>query len=123
MIRMDRKPATAFAATLFLVVIGGSSFNVLPFLTSSAGGSLKFTDQQVGVLSLAISIGSSVSSLLAGTWIRAVRWSVAATVALAGMLLANSLSMLMQSYIPFVLLQGAAGFFAAMLFSLGMTML
>jgi len=119
----DQSSSAAFIAALVLTVIGGSMFNVMPLLTAGAANTLGFSDRQVGVMSLVISLGSGASALLAIMWVRTVRWPRAAVVALGGMIVTNLLAMLVHRYWVFVLLLGAAGFFAAAVICLAVTIL
>jgi predicted MFS family arabinose efflux permease len=106
-----------------MTVVGASTFNVLPLLTAGAANTLGFSERQVGILSLMICVGSGASSLLAGLWVRSVHWPRTAAVALGGMLVTISLTMMMHRYWAFVLMQGAAGFFAGAIFCLALTIL
>jgi predicted MFS family arabinose efflux permease len=108
---------------LILNVIGTSTFNILPLLGQGVSQTLGFSDRQVGVMSLAISVGSGASAVFAGFWVRSVPWPRSAAVMLAGMVVANSLAALVHDYWPFVVLQGAAGFFGGSLLCLAMTIL
>jgi predicted MFS family arabinose efflux permease len=108
---------------LIFSVIGASTFGILPLLSAGAADSLRFFDQQVGVVSLAISIGSGVSALLASAWIRRVNWHRAARASLGGMIAANLMAMVAHSYCAFVLTQGASGFFSTSIFCLSMSVI
>jgi len=112
---------TLLALGLPLTVIGASTFNILPLLTAAAADTLGFSERQAGFMSSAICIGSGVSSLVAGIWVRSVNWRRAALVSLGGMVAANGLSMMLHGYWAFVLMQGAAGFFAGATFCLAIT--
>lgn len=115
--------SAALAIGVALTVIGGGPFNILPLLTAGAADTLGYSDRQVGVFSLTLSAGAGASSLLAASWVRSVNWSRAAAYALAGMLAANSLTMLVHAYWPFVIVQGVSGFCSGAVFSLGLTLL
>jgi DHA1 family inner membrane transport protein len=119
----SRSPHIALAVSLILTVIGASTYNILPLLTSGAANTLGFSDRQVGIMSLSISVGSGLSAILAGIWVRRVQWPRAALFALGGMLAANLLTMVVHRFWVFVLAQGLAGFFAGLVFSLAMTIL
>ena len=119
-----RERALAAAAIgLALVVIGGSMYNILPLLAAGAADKLGFSARQAGVMSSVLTAASGVSALLAGAWVRTVRWPLGAGVSLAGTCAACLAAMLTHGYWPFLLLQGVAAFFACGAFSLGMTVL
>jgi predicted MFS family arabinose efflux permease len=113
----------ALVAAFIMTVVGASTFNILPLLTAGAANTLGFSDREVGVMSVAITTGASVAAVLAGAWVRAVPWSRAAAVGLAGMVAANSLAMVVHFYWIFIVVQGAAGFFGSSVFCLAMTVL
>jgi len=123
--RLSRSQDSTAVLTVALVlaVVGASTFNILPILVAGAVHTLGFSDRQIGVMSLAISICSGTSALLSGLWVRSVPWPRAAVCALGGMLAANSLAMLVHDYWAFVLMQGIGGFFGGAVFSLAMTIL
>jgi predicted MFS family arabinose efflux permease len=111
------------AGGLGLTVVGASTFNVLPLLTSGASATLGFSEAQVGVMSMAFTIGSGAAAALAGMWVRSLPWRRVAALALGGLLVANSLSMVIRRDWAFMLVQGAAGFFGSSLLCLSMTIL
>jgi hypothetical protein len=74
-------------------------------------------------MSLAMSSGACGSALLSGLWVRSAHWPRAATVALGGMLAAIIVAMLVRGHTAFVVAQGAQGFFATAIASVGITML
>jgi predicted MFS family arabinose efflux permease len=108
---------------LALVVLGAGMYNILPLLTAGAADKLGFTARQAGVMSSVLTAASGVSALIAGAWVRSLRWSRGAALALGGMCIACLVAMLMHGYWPFVLLQALAAFFGSAAFSLGMTIL
>jgi predicted MFS family arabinose efflux permease len=117
------RPAVAAAIGLALVVLGASMFNILPLLTAGAADKLGFSARQAGLMSSVLTAASGASALLAGAWVRSLRWPRAAAVALGGMAAASLGAMLAHGYWPFVLLQGLAAFCGSAAFSLGMTIL
>lgn len=116
-------PGLALLATVIIGVIGTSAFNILPLLMDGAARNLGFSDQQVGILSLAISLGSGASALFSITWVRSASWPCAAAICSGGMLVSYALSSVLQDYRSFVLLQGSAGIFGGSLLSLAYTIL
>jgi len=118
-----QRALTAAVIGLVLVVIGGSMYNILPLLAAGAADKLGFSARQAGVMSSVLTAASGVSALLAGAWVRSVRWSHGAAVSLAATCAACLAAMLAHGYWPFLLLQGLAAFFACGAFSLGMTVL
>ncbi|HJS91547.1 MAG TPA: MFS transporter [Steroidobacteraceae bacterium] len=117
------RASAAAALGLALVIIGGSTFNILPLLTAGAADKLGFSAQQAGVLSSFLTVASGLSALLAGFWVRSLSWSRAAAAALGGMSLFLFAALGVHGYWLFVSLQGAAAFFASAAFSLGMTII
>src|SRR6266702_156971 len=113
----------ALISALLLTVVGGSTFNILPFLTAGAADTLGFSDRQVGIMSLIISVGSGASALFAAMWVRSVHWPRVVVFALGGMLATTSLAMVLHRYWTFVLLQGATGVFATAVICLAVTVL
>jgi len=106
-----------------LTVVGASIYNVLPLLATGAVDILGFSDAQVGVMSVAITVGSGISALLSGLWVRSVPWPRSALIGLGGVLVTNALAMLVHGYWTIVFMQGAAGFFATAVICLGLTIL
>jgi len=118
-----RHPAVAFAVALIFNFVGPSTFNVLPLLSAGATSTLGFSERQAGVMSFAISVGSGVSALLSGLWVRSAPWPRAAALSLGGMSLAYVLAMFVHNYVVFVLLQGVAGFCGSAALCLAVTIL
>jgi predicted MFS family arabinose efflux permease len=116
-------PAAVLAVAVALTVVGSGTFNVLPLLTAGAMGTLGFSDRQIGLMSLTISVGLGAGAVFATMWVRSVEWPRAAAIALGGLFAANSLAMLVHGYWAFVLLQGAAGFCGSSVFCLTTTIL
>ena len=108
---------------LILVLIGASMFNILPLITAGAANKLGFSAGEVGVVSSVLTVTSGASSLLAGLWVRSVSWPRAAALSLCAMGLCLVLAMPVARFWVFAAMQGAAGFFASAVFSLGMTII
>jgi len=119
--RLDR--AGTIAAAVALSVIAMASFLVLPLLVDGAMQSLHYSDQQVGVLSSLVSVGVTVSAVVAGFWVRRVSWRLAASVALLGVLASAAVSMAFKNPWPFLTAQCLGGFFGGSLYSLALTVL
>ena len=100
-----------------------ASFLVLPLLVDGAMQSLHYSDQQVGVLSSLVSVGVTVSAVVAGFWVRRVSWRLAASVALTGVLASAAVSMAFKNPWPFLTAQCLGGFFGGSLYSLALTVL
>ena len=96
---------------------------MLPILATGASTTLGFSEREVGTMSLAILVGSGVSALIAGSWVRSVPWPRGASITAGGMLLAYLVTMLVHRHWAFVVIHGTAGFFSAAVFSLAMTIL
>jgi predicted MFS family arabinose efflux permease len=123
MTRASHNPTLVLAAALMLNVVGPSTFLILPMLVDGAVHTLGFSAREVGLMSFALSSGTMLSALLSGIWVRSVSWPRAALIFLCGMVAANVLSLYLHAFWPFVLLQGAAGFFGGCLGCLTMTVL
>jgi predicted MFS family arabinose efflux permease len=123
MIDRLRSSGATLAVALVLNVVAPSTFNILPLLAEGAVHTLGFSEREIGVMSVAISIGSGASALFGGMWVRSVRWPHAAMFALGGMFASNSLAMLLHSHWTFVLMQGMAGFFGGSVFCLAATIM
>jgi predicted MFS family arabinose efflux permease len=106
-----------------MTVVGAGVSNVLPLLTAGAADTLGYSNEQVGFMSVAITVGSAAGAAFAGVWVRSVQWRRAAMLALGGMLVANLLAMAFHRYLVFILAQGVSGFFSSSVFCLGMTIL
>ncbi|MBW4053251.1 MAG: hypothetical protein HIU85_17680, partial [Proteobacteria bacterium] len=117
------RPTAVAAVGLALVVLGASMYNILPLLTAGAADKLGFSAQQAGLMSSVLTAASGASALLAGAWVRSLRWPPAAAIALGGMLAASLGALLAHGYGSFVLLLGLAAFCGSAAFSLGMTIL
>ena len=104
-------------------VVGCAGFLILPALVQGAQQTLHMSDREVGVLSAVGMAGSVLSSLLAPSWVRRLNWRLGARLALVGMVASYGLSMVFHQRLPFYLMQALAGFFAASLYSLSLTIL
>jgi hypothetical protein len=122
-VRSPQRTVAVAAIGLALVVLGGSTYNILPLLAAGAADKLGFSAGQAGVMSSVLTGASGASALVAAVWVRSLRWSRAAALALGGMCAAGLAAMLVHGYWPFVLLQGLAAFCGSAAFSLGMTIL
>ena len=121
--RLPERTIAVAATGLVLVVLGGSIYNILPLLAAGAADRLGFSAAQAGMMSSVLTGAAGASALLAGAWVRSLRWSRAAPLALGGMCAAGLAAMLVHGYWSFVLLQGLASFCGSAAFSLGMTIL
>jgi predicted MFS family arabinose efflux permease len=116
----DRIPS---AAAITLSVAGVATFLLMPQFVEAAVADLRFTEQQIGILSSAVMIGYTLAALASGLWIRRSSWRLASAAALVGMLFANSASMVIHGFAPFLVLQGIASFCGGSLYSLSLTVL
>jgi hypothetical protein len=122
-VRPPERTVTVAAVGLVLVLLGASMFNILPLLTAGAADKLGFSARQVGVMSSVLTAASGASALLAGAWVRSLRWPRAAALSLGGLLAGSLGAMLTHGFWSFASMQGAAAFFGSAAFSLGMTVL
>lgn len=122
-VRPPERAVAVAAVGLALVVLGGSMYNILPLLAAGAADNLGFSAGEAGAMSSVLTGASGASALLAGAWVRSLRWPRAAALALGGMCAAGLAAMLAHGFWSFVLLQGLAAFCGSAAFSLGMTIL
>jgi predicted MFS family arabinose efflux permease len=119
----DTNSPGTIAATAILNVVGTAGFLVLPTVVEGAQLSLHMSDREVGVLSALGMAGGMVSAIVAKSWVRRMAWPVAARAALLGLIVTNIGCMLFHARLPFLALQGLAGFFAGSLYSLTLIVL
>ena len=119
----DIAATRAMLAGVLLSCVGAASFLLLPTLVEATVADLHYSEQQVGILSAALSAGTTLASLLSALWIRRVWWQRAATIALLGLVAANGAAMLEHRFLPFVALQALVGVFGGSLYSLSLTIL
>jgi predicted MFS family arabinose efflux permease len=100
-----------------------ATFLLMPTFIEAAVADLKYTEQQVGMLSSVLSLGMTLAAVVSTTWIRRSSWRLVASIALIGLLVANGGGMLVHQLVPFIALQGIAGFCGGSLYSLSLTIL
>ena len=110
-------------AGVLLSTVGLATFLLMPGFIEAVATDLRYNEQQLGYVSSAVSLGNTVSSLLAPLWIRRFSWRIAALVTLGGLLLGNVGAMFLQSLIPFIVLQSLIGLCGGALYSLSLTIL
>jgi predicted MFS family arabinose efflux permease len=113
----------AMLAGVALSVVGIATFLLMPQFIEAAVADLRYSEQQVGILSSAVMLGTTLAALFAGVWIRRSSWRLVASIALIGLLLANGVSMFVHGFTWFVALQGVVGFCGGSLYSLSLTVL
>jgi len=104
-------------------VVGLATFLLLPPFVEAAVTDLHFSEPQIGVMSALMMSGQTAANLVASQWVRRAGWRVAASLALAGLLLANVGSMFWHAFAGFAALQCLGGFFGGSLYSLSLTVL
>jgi MFS family permease len=110
-------------AGVSLSVVGLATFLLMPQFIEAAVADLRYTEQQVGILSAFVMIGETLAAVAASVWIRRSSWRAVAVAALVGLLVANGASIAVHALIPFIALQGVGGFCGGSLYSLALTML
>ncbi len=110
-------------AGVTLSVVGIATFLLMPPFVEAAVSDLKFSEQQVGIVSAALASGTTVASIGAGWWIRRSAWRGVGGLALFVMLGANALAMRETAFLPFTLLQAVVGLCSGSLYSLALTVL
>ncbi len=117
----DRGPAIAAAVALSVISI--APFLVLPLFVEGISADMHYSARQVGVVTSLIGVGTVLSALTAGVWVRRVPWPLAAGVLLVFLAGANGASVLFHSALPFLAAQCVAGFSGGALYSLTLTVL
>jgi MFS family permease len=115
--------APTIAAAVALSVIAVSPFLILPLFVEGVVADLHYTQSQVGFFSALVGLGSMISALAAGIWVRRVRWHATARLALAGLLVASAISLRFHERAPFLLAMLLAGLAGGALYSLALTVL
>jgi predicted MFS family arabinose efflux permease len=125
---LEPRPATigdtrAMLAGVALSVVGIATFLLMPQFIEATVADLRYSEQQVGILSSAVMLGTTLAALAASMWIRRSSWRLVASIALIGLLLANGASMVVHGFAWFIALQGVVGFCGGSLYSLSLTVL
>jgi predicted MFS family arabinose efflux permease len=111
------------AAGAVLSTVAIATFLLMPQFIEAAVADLHFSEQQVGILSSLVEIGTTVAAVGATFWIRRSSWQMAATLSLIGLMAANAASLVVHGYAPLLILQGIVGFCGGSLYSLSLTVL
>ncbi|MBS0394749.1 MAG: MFS transporter [Proteobacteria bacterium] len=115
--------ALVMLAGAMLSVIGFATFLLLPPFIEVVATRLGYSESQLGVLSALIMSGQTLASLASSQWVRRAGWRRAATLSLAGLLLANLASIPVRGFAAFCVLQCLGGFCGGSLYSLSLTVL
>ncbi len=113
----------AMVAGVTLSTVAIATFLLMPQFVEAAVADLRYTEQQVGILSSVVMVGSTLAALAASLWIRRSSWRMVASITLLGLLLANGASMVLHGPAWFIALQGIGGFCGGSLYSLSLTIL
>ena len=113
----------AMVAGVTLSTVAIATFLLMPQFVEAAVADLRYTEQQVGILSSVVMVGSTLAALAASLWIRRSSWRMVAAITLLGLLLANGASMVLHGPAWFIALQGIGGFCGGSLYSLSLTIL
>jgi predicted MFS family arabinose efflux permease len=119
----DAQDRQACVAGVLLSAVGLATFLLMPAFVEAIATDLRYTEQQVGIVSAVVSLGNTVSSLLAPLWIRRCSWRSATLVAVSGLLVGNVGAMFLHAFMPFIVLQGLIGLCGGSLYSLSLTIL
>jgi MFS family permease len=111
------------AAAVALSVLGVAGFLVMPLLVAGAVQSLHYNDRELGILSSLLLLGSTVSAIAAGVWVRRVHWRWAAAISVLGGLITSAVCIRWHAMGIFLSAQCLAGFFGGALYSLALTVL
>jgi predicted MFS family arabinose efflux permease len=104
-------------------IVAIATFLLMPTFIEAAVADLRYTEQQVGILSSVLSLGMTLAALISTLWIRRSSWQLVASIALVGLLVANGAAMHVHQITLFIALQGIAGFCGGSLYSLSLTVL
>jgi predicted MFS family arabinose efflux permease len=110
-------------AGVSLSVVAIATFLLMPPFIEAAVADLRYTEPQIGILSSVLAVGTTLAAVTATMWIRRSSWRLVASIALIGLLVANSASMVVHQLALFIALQGVAGFCGGSLYSLSLTVL
>ena len=110
-------------AGVLLSAVGLATFLLMPTFVEAIATDLHYTEQQVGLVSAAVSLGNTVSSLFAPAWIRRFSWRFATLLTVSGLLFGNIGAMFLHALVPFIVLQGLIGLCGGSLYSLSLTIL
>ena len=113
----------AMVAGVILSTVAIATFLLMPQFVEAAVADLHYTEQQVGILSSVVMVGSTLAALAASLWIRRSSWRMVASITLLGLLIANGASMVLHGPAWFIALQGIGGFCGGSLYSLSLTIL
>ena len=91
----------AIVAGVALSTVAIATFLLMPQFVEAAVADLRYTEQQVGILSSVVMVGSTLAALAASLWIRRSSWRLVASITLIGLLVANAASMFLHGP-PFV---------------------
>jgi predicted MFS family arabinose efflux permease len=108
---------------MMLSVVAIATFLLMPQFIEAAVADLHYSEGQVGILSALLLGGTTIASAVASLWVRRLAWRPAACGALAGLLIANVVSMFCHGFVPFLVLQSLVGFCGGSLYSLSLTVL
>jgi MFS transporter, DHA1 family, inner membrane transport protein len=113
----------AVGAAVALSFIAMASFLIQPQFSVALVADLHFSEREVGNLAAIGAAGTVLSAIAATFWVRRVSWRLAAYIALAGLVLVNSVLMLSHERLPFFAAATLGGFFGGSLYSLALTVL
>jgi MFS family permease len=120
---MPPSDTRAMVAGVTLSTVAIATFLLMPQFVEAAVADLRYTEQQVGILSSVVMVGSTLAALAASLWIRRSSWRLVASITLVGLLVANGASMVLHGPAWFIALQGVGGFCGGSLYSLSLTIL
>ncbi len=110
-------------AGVTLSVVGFATFLLMPQFIEAAVADLRYSEQQAGILSSAVMVGSTLAAIAACAWVRRTSWRMVGSISLIGLLLCNGASMAVHDFAAFIGLQGIGGFCGGSLYSLSLTVL
>ena len=76
----------ACVAGVLLSTVGLATFLLMPAFVEAIATDLHYSEQQVGIVSAVVSLGNTLSSLVAPLWIRRYSWRIATLATVCGLL-------------------------------------
>ena len=121
---MDRNSTASIVAAIVISVVGVFALMIMPMIIPTYMGVLGFTEQQSSTIMIAEVGGGALASIAAIFWINKVNWRLAATVALAVVIVGNLLTAMSTDSGTITWIRLAVGFLGqGTAFAIGISMI
>lgn len=120
---LSTRPRAFYCAVIALNIIAIATIDVFPTIEAGARDQLGFGPAEASTFSSYFMAGSVIGSVLALFWVRRMRWTRAALLALSGIAVLNVLSSMAREPAKFIALQAALGFCTSSLYALTLTVM